>query len=45
MLTNSGLATEMTEQNYELALKFFSYEVLEQNLATLLMTCFGADGI
>jgi glycosyltransferase involved in cell wall biosynthesis len=41
VLTNQDLADEMVETNYELALKFFSYEVLEQNLATLLMNCFG----
>jgi glycosyltransferase involved in cell wall biosynthesis len=41
VLTNSDLAAEMVETNHELALKFFSYEVLEQNLTTLLMNCFG----
>jgi len=41
VLTNKDLETEMVETNYELAMKFFSYEVLEQNLATLLMNCFG----
>jgi glycosyltransferase involved in cell wall biosynthesis len=41
VLTNQDLVAEMTETNYELAVKFFSYEVLEQNLATLLMNCFG----
>jgi glycosyltransferase involved in cell wall biosynthesis len=41
VLTNKDLADEMAETNYELALKFFSYEVLQQNLITLLMNCFG----
>jgi glycosyltransferase involved in cell wall biosynthesis len=42
VLNNDDLATEMVETNYELAQKFFSYEVLEQNLRTLLMNCFGS---
>ena len=41
VLTDKDLEAEMVETNYELAMKFFSYEVLEQNLATLLMNCFG----
>ena len=41
VLTSDDLVAEMVEKNHELALKFFSYEVLEQNLATLLMNCFG----
>ena len=41
VLTNQDLVTEMVETNYALATKFFSYEVLEQNLTTLLINCFG----
>jgi glycosyltransferase involved in cell wall biosynthesis len=41
VLTNEDLAAEIVETNYELATRFFSYEVLEQNLRTLLMNCFG----
>jgi hypothetical protein len=43
VLTNGDLANEMAEVNYELAKRFFSYEVLEQKLTTLLMNCFGSD--
>jgi glycosyltransferase involved in cell wall biosynthesis len=42
VLTSPDLVAEMVEVNYELATKFFSYEVLEQNLETLLMNCFGS---
>ncbi len=41
ILSSDDLALEMIEVNRELARRFFSYEVLEQNLATLLMNCFG----
>jgi glycosyltransferase involved in cell wall biosynthesis len=43
VLTSNDLATEMVEVNYDLANRFFSYEVLEQILATLLMNCFGRN--
>ncbi len=41
VLTDPDLAAEMVEVNYEQANKFFSYEVLEQILSTLMMNCFG----
>jgi glycosyltransferase involved in cell wall biosynthesis len=43
VLTNQDLATEMAETNYEVANRFFSYEVLDQILSTLLMNCFGRN--
>jgi hypothetical protein len=43
VLTSDDLATEMVEKNYELANRFFSYEVLGQILTTLLMNCFGQN--
>jgi hypothetical protein len=43
VLTNRHLVAEMVETNYELANRFFSYEVLEQILTTLLMNCFGRN--
>jgi glycosyltransferase involved in cell wall biosynthesis len=41
VLTNNDLAAEMVETNYEVANRFFSFDVLEQILTTLLMNCFG----
>jgi hypothetical protein len=41
VLTNDDLTHEMVETNYELGKRFFSYEVLQQLLTTLLMNCFG----
>ena len=41
VLANKELAEEMVEINYKLGRRYFSYEVLEQQLATLLMNCFG----
>lgn len=41
VLTDPVVTAEMVETNYELARRFFSYEVLEQKLATLMMNCFG----
>ncbi len=41
VLATPSLAAEMAEKNYDLARRFFSYEVLEQKLSTLLMNCFG----
>ena len=42
VLGSPDLVAEMVETNYELAMRFFSFEVLEQKLATLLMNCFGS---
>jgi glycosyltransferase involved in cell wall biosynthesis len=42
VLQNPDLATEMVEHNYDLAKRFFSYEVLSQNLRTLMVDLFGA---
>lgn len=42
VLENPELAEEMTEHNYELAARFFSYEVLQQKLLTMLVNCFGS---
>jgi len=41
VLRNADLAEEMVAVNYELALKFFSFEVLQQTLSLLLTNCFG----
>jgi glycosyltransferase involved in cell wall biosynthesis len=41
VLTNPDLVAEMVETNYEVAQRYFSFEVLEQNLTTLLVNCFG----
>ncbi len=41
VLTNPAVAQEMVETNYELANRFFSFEVLEQKLLTLMINCFG----
>jgi glycosyltransferase involved in cell wall biosynthesis len=43
VLSNADAAAEMVETNYDLANRFFSYEVLEQILETLLMNCFGRN--
>jgi hypothetical protein len=43
VLLDADLAGEMVETNYRLAERFFSYEVLEQILTTLLMNCFGRN--
>jgi len=42
ILDNPDLASEMTEHNYLLAKRFFSFEVLIQNLRVLLVDCFGS---
>jgi glycosyltransferase involved in cell wall biosynthesis len=42
VLRNPDLAAEMVEHNYELAKRFFSYDVLSQNLRTLMVDLFGA---
>ena len=42
VLKNPGLAAEMVEHNYDLAKRFFSYDVLSQNLRTLMVDLFGA---
>ena len=41
VLRDRGLAEEMTEHNYQVARKFFSYEVLRQRLTALFVDCFG----
>jgi len=41
VLTNPDLVEEMVETNYQVALRYFSFEVLEQHLTTLLTNCFG----
>jgi len=41
VLTSPELVQEMTEHNYELAKKFFSYRALQQQLEALLITFFG----
>ncbi len=42
VLAEPKLAASMADHNYELAKKFFSFEVLSQKLKTLLMNCFGS---
>jgi glycosyltransferase involved in cell wall biosynthesis len=41
VLEEPGLAAEMAEHNYRLGKRFYSYAVLERNLETLLVECFG----
>lgn len=41
VLRDPELAEEMTEHNYELASRFFSYDVLRQRFGILLTNCFG----
>jgi glycosyltransferase involved in cell wall biosynthesis len=41
VLSDTVLAAEMAEQNYELARHYYSYAVLERRLETLLADCFG----
>ena len=41
VLTDTKFAESQAEHNYALGQRFFSYEVLQQELRTLLMNCFG----
>ncbi len=43
VLEEPQLAAEMSETNYNLARRYYSYSVLERRLQTLLMECFGED--
>jgi glycosyltransferase involved in cell wall biosynthesis len=43
VLDNPQLAEEMSEHNYNLARRYYSYSMLERRLQTLLMECFGED--
>src|SRR5215217_5700396 len=43
VLTSPELVQEMTEHNYELAKKFFSYRALQQQLESLLSSFFGEE--
>jgi mannosylglucosylglycerate synthase len=43
VLENPSLARAMTETNYELARRHYSYTMLERHLKTLLSECFGED--
>jgi len=42
VLANPALGEKMARKNYRLAKRFFSYEVLRQNLRTLLVDLFGS---
>ena len=42
-LEDKALAAEMTEKNYELGRRHYSYTILERRLQTLLAECFGED--
>jgi glycosyltransferase involved in cell wall biosynthesis len=42
VLHDADLAKDMVEHNYELAKRFFSYDILRQNLRTLMLDLFGA---
>lgn len=42
VLHDSELAREMAEHNYMLAKRFFSYDILRQNLRTLMLDLFGS---
>ena len=37
----SNLVQDMTELNFELARRHYSYRILERHLKTLLVECFG----
>jgi glycosyltransferase involved in cell wall biosynthesis len=41
ILETPALAEEMTQRNYQLGLRYYSFKVLERHLKTLLMDCFG----
>mgnify|MGYP000082520052 CR=1 FL=1 len=41
VLDDPALVEQMTEQNYGLAQRYYSYTMLERRLQTLLMACFG----
>ena len=43
VLENSGLVTEMVNHNYELARRHYSLPVLQRELETLLVECFGEE--
>jgi mannosylglucosylglycerate synthase len=43
ILDDLNLVEEMTEYNYQLARRHYSYSMLERRLETLLMECFGED--
>lgn len=44
VLQNPEMAQEMAERNYQLARRYFSYTILERQLAALLQACYGAEG-
>jgi mannosylglucosylglycerate synthase len=43
VLEDKALAAEMTEQNFQLGRRHYSYTILERRLQTLLAECFGED--
>ncbi len=43
ILDDLNLVQEMTEYNYQLAQRYYSYAMLERHLQTLLMECFGEE--
>jgi len=43
ILEDSAYAREMTEHNYELSKRFYSFTVLEKQLHALLQACIGQD--
>jgi glycosyltransferase involved in cell wall biosynthesis len=43
VLENTNLMDEMTEQNYQLARRYYSYEVLDRQLEALLSQAFGEN--
>jgi mannosylglucosylglycerate synthase len=43
VLKDLNLVKEMTEYNYELARRYYSYSILQCHLQTLLTECFGED--
>lgn len=42
ILRDPQMAREMVDHNYDLARRFFSFDVLRQNLRVLLLDCFGS---
>ena len=43
VLEDPELGQQMAEHNYQVALRHYSFTMLERRLATLLAECFGED--
>jgi len=45
VLENPEIGREMAEHNYGVARRYYSYEVLERHLRTIIVECFGENGV